>query len=477
MSLFKRGTYQDYFQKTIEAKKKALAEYEARQTEYIEKQSKLLYEAMADKESTPYGEGFMLEDMEKTFGISSWVYRCIMVIAWNIAPVQKKIFNEHGEDIDDHYLLRLLNDNPNPIDSSFDFREQLSGYLDLSGDALCEIVTEGDEIVGFTPMNPKKTKILADKNRYVTGYEYTVEGDKTTLESEDVIHWKYFNPFDDYWGLSPMSAAKLAIETDVYAAVWNRDFFKEGATPRSYIHIGEGKKMNPDEKRRMKGQWKKKFGGLKQQDIAILDGGAKIEKIGSTQSDMEFLEQRQFSREEILAVYGVPPVLAGIFQFSNRSARSAGTEQQQRQFWEESLLPRIAKMDAAFTKAFQDRDMNITVGSDLKSVKALQRDLLERANIAKIALQSGLTLNEVRTEIWEVDPIEEEAGNVVFLPGNLIPGAQNIEEEIESYIDDMDSLDKEKLTNFVKAKLSKVGDQQYSKDIQEHLDRFQLLVA
>lgn len=465
MRLFKkRGTTEDYLRHAMERKKKALAEYEMRQAEWIHKQSQILHESTADKQSTPYGEGFTLEDMEKSFGISSWVYKAIMVIAWNIAPVEKVIKNDANEEIDDHFLLPLLNQQPNPFESDFDMREKSYAYLDLMGNSFIEIVSEGNQIIGFTSLNPNQVEILADKEKYVTGYRYTVEGKKTNLAPEDVIRTGYFNPFDNYWGLSPLSAARLAVETDIRAAVWNRDFFSKGATPVAFIET-EGK-LDAVERNRIVAQWEKWYKG-KQRTIGVIDGGGKINKVGSTQSDMEFLEQRRFSREEILAIYGVPPVLAGIFQFSTTTSRSAGAEQQQRMFWEECLIPRLTKMDKAFTRALRNRGLQITIESNLKPVKALQRDWKERAEIAEIALKSGLTLNEVRTQIWEVEPVEEEAGNIVFLPASIVPGVQNIEEEIENYVSDMANEKAQRKPQL----------RPYPKDIQDHLDRYQKLVA
>ena len=429
----KSGTTYDYLQQAIEAKRQALAKYETARARYLEKESQLLYDESADKDSTPFGAGFTLQDMQTTYGISAWVYRCITVIAQNAATVKKIIKDaDSGEIIDNHPLLPLLNQRPNPLMSAFEFYEQLYSFLDLIGDFFCELVSkENGEIIDLVPMRPDKVKIKASKTDYVTGYEYSI-GDMTVkLEPRDVIHGKYFNPYDEYWGLSPLSAAKIALETDIYAAMWNKRFFQEGAIPRGYITVpGTPSK---EEINRIKSDWRKKHKGLKQQDIAVITNEGKIEVIGATQSDMEFLNQRRFSREEILAIYGVPPSLAGIFQFSTTSARSAGAEQQMKLFWEETILPRLRKLDDAFTLAFQERGMSIVVESDLKKVQALRRDVKETAQIARLAIQSGLTLNEVRERIWEEEPIGDD-GDIIFLPANLMPMAEDIEERVEEQI-------------------------------------------
>ena len=42
------------------------------------------------------------------------------------------------------------------------------------------------------------------------------------LPAETVLHLKLFNPLDDYYGMSPLEAARAAIDTHNAASAWNK---------------------------------------------------------------------------------------------------------------------------------------------------------------------------------------------------------------------------------------------------------------
>jgi len=70
--------------------------------------------------------------------------------------------------------------------------------------------------------------------------------------------------------------------------------------------------------KRLNAKWIGKYGGYQKAfKTPVLEEGLKYKGITSSHTDMEFIAQRKMTREEILAAYGVPPAIVGLFEYAN----------------------------------------------------------------------------------------------------------------------------------------------------------------
>ena len=83
--------------------------------------------------------------------------------------------------------------------------------------------------------------------------------------------------------------------------------------------ISSDGQITPEQRREIRARYKQYQGFTKAHGLIIMDQSTKIESVGLSQKDMEFLEQRKLSREEILAIFKVPPAKAGILENANYS--------------------------------------------------------------------------------------------------------------------------------------------------------------
>jgi phage portal protein BeeE len=76
----------------------------------------------------------------------SAVYACVRVLAETVASLPLVVYErlDRGKQrATEHGLYRLLHDAPNPLMTSFEWRETLMGHLALWGNAYCEIEYDG----------------------------------------------------------------------------------------------------------------------------------------------------------------------------------------------------------------------------------------------------------------------------------------------------------------------------------------------
>jgi HK97 family phage portal protein len=159
---------------------------------------------------------------------SPWVYVAINRIAEAAALVPLHVVRVQGErrvEVERHPLERLL-DAPNPYISRFELMEQTFGLLELTGNAYWFLAGDtSGRPTQIWPLRPDRVSIVPDPADYVRGYLYEIDGQRIPLEAQEVVHFKRWHPANDYYGLSTLEAARLAVESDRAMAEWNRNTF------------------------------------------------------------------------------------------------------------------------------------------------------------------------------------------------------------------------------------------------------------
>ena len=171
----------------------------------------------------------------------------------------------------------------------------------------------------------------------ISSWVYTRDVEKVPLQPHEVVFFRYFNPYHDYRGLAPLQAARAGVEQDSWASRYNTAFFKNSAQPGGVLETSSN--LTDDEYQRVLAQWQDRHGGAsKAHAMALLEGGLNYKQTGLSQKDMDFLEQRRWNREEIMAAFKVPKGELGIYEDVNY----ATAKTQRKLFWENTLLPKMA---------------------------------------------------------------------------------------------------------------------------------------
>ena len=334
-----------------------------------------------------------------------WVYASIYTIANSAAGIPLTLFkkDEEGnlEEQIDHPLLSVIN-KPNEIHTKHDFIELTFTHLESTGNAFWELVRDQfGTIKKMYPLNPKRIEIKGDEDKFIKEYIFEVNGNKISIPPENILHLKYPNPDNDYWGLSPLSAASNALLQEENTIEWNKSFFKNSARPDIVFNV-EGP-ISAKGLKRLRAMIKKMYGGVeKAHSAAIVEGGLKVDKLGFAPKDLEFLELRKFDRDEILAVFGVPPALVGVYE----SAIKANASEQRKFFWETTMIHKLMKVEMAlnhmyvpnFEKFMPEADLELKF--DLSAVDALGEASDEKSVRVTREVGAGImTRNEARLEL------------------------------------------------------------------------------
>jgi len=359
------------------------------------------------------------EDYEyyvKTYGNICWVYACVFAISHNIAGVPIKTVTASGEEKKGK-LYNLLH-NPNPFCSGYDLIESMMVYLELTGNNYWELARNGaGQVAELYVLRPDRMRVIPHPTELVQGYILSVNKKSIRFENDEVLHLKYFNPWSDHYGQSSLSGALQAVIQETYAITHNKRFFQNAAVPGAVLEAEDG--INPGEIKRLEKQFNKAHAGTdKAFRTLILTGGLKWKQVGLSLTDMQFEALKRMNREEILAAFGVPPVMVGIFEYANY----ANSNEQKRQFWEEVLIPKIRKIEGKINSQLAPLvEPGVMVKFDTSSVPALQENWESVANIANALVSSSgvMTINEFREKYQIGDPLPW--GDTWWKPFNLMP--------------------------------------------------------
>lgn len=322
------------------------------------------------------------------------------------------------EEIESHPLLDLL-DCPNPYMTRIEFFEMTFLHLELAGEAFWAISRDkkNGPPTELWPMMPNLVSVVADPEKFILGYEYTVNGQKLPFAPEDVIHHKYSNPNDFRRGMSPVQAAARVIDTDTHMADHNRRIFYNGATVDAVLYTDN--KLNDENWKRLNQQWGDKYGGTSNSHkTAILENGLKYAPMAMTNRDLNFLEGMNFNRDQILAIFGVPKSLLGMDESMSR----ANAEAAEYAFSKNKVRPKMLRLTSRITE-----DLAIQFGDDIlvsftDPVPDDKEFVLKekQASVGSTNQIGWRTPNEIRAEDGDT-PLD--GGDEVFINGNLKPMA------------------------------------------------------
>ena len=344
------------------------------------------------------------DDFPYAYESSVWVYSSVWLIASNLSnlPIRITKKNRNGEEQEIKFSPL---ENPNPFMSREELIEATVSSMELQGNAYWELVKPeqfNGEISNLFWIMSNMVEVIPDRKKFLAGYKLKRNDKEVIYDVEGMAHFKYFHPSDYYYGLSPIRAAMVSIEIDGFGRRLFKQIYKNGAVPGGVLTSEE--QLGEDVLRRLKKQW---MDAYQTQDKAfspaILEMGLKYDQIQLSPVDLQFLEIAKLSQREILAVFGVPPVLLG-----EQSANHATAREERRIFYENTLMPKAKKIaDVIRMQVVSELGSDVEVRFDFSGIPELQEDLKETSEIIMNLKQSGIiSANEARQMLSESMPLK-----------------------------------------------------------------------
>jgi HK97 family phage portal protein len=253
---------------------------------------------------------------------------------------------EDFEELEEHPLLDLLQ-NANDQENGYEVKELTSIMLDLTGDGYW--YPERDKMgvpSKLFVLRSQWVRIVPDRDKFVKEYIYGVSqfgGDAVHISPENVIHFKYPNPLDPWYGMGPVQAAAYAIENSELREKFTLATMGNMARPDLIVKYLEGE-LDTKERGLVEREWNAMFRGAKNAGkVKVTDYRYEIDKVGWNPQELDFNKGEDWIMKKICGAFPVPIGLVDTTQISR--APRAGMEGADLFMAQFNTLPRCTRIE------------------------------------------------------------------------------------------------------------------------------------
>lgn len=351
-----------------------------------------------------------------------WVFAANSAIAEFCAAVDLKLYKNKAdgerEEIKSHELLDLL-DNPMKAHTGEMMRQLHHTYLNLTGDSYLLMVKGGNPFEVKKGQLPDALQVLPahlvdlklGENRYS---DSVVKYGQKEYKITEVIRDFVPDPGSPYHGRSIVAAASAAIDVDEQMQSWNRRTFKNNARPGLVLNL-TGENVDADSVERIKQQLDSLYTSDGAFKSLVLQNG-EVKPYMLNHQDLDFLASREFTRDEILAMFKVPGAVLGKTSDFNRANMDAAIYVHLILNVVPRLRHEVRMWNNQLVKPF---DPSLELDFD----NPVPEDVEAKLKEAEAATNTWMTIDEVRATRG-LEPLENNMGAQMYVPLNSIPLSQ-----------------------------------------------------
>ena len=346
----------------------------------------------------------------------SWVQIAVAAVAEQAATTKFNVMAMSGEDTDaiENHPFEMLLRKPNPLHSRFEFLVSTISCLALTGNCYWWLNRSSEKNAPdeLWVLPPHKVKPIPDGRMFLRGYMYEPDaGTLVPLEAHEVVHFRKWHPLNTFVGLSPIESLATDVEGEMAMQKWNTNLFaKDNAKVPGALAFADP--INDSDWSRMKDEIKREHGGTKRSLMMLRNvgqGGVQWVQMAMSQNDMQFLQARTFTKEEIFAIYA--PGLSSILAVNATEANSVAGKST---FIGMGVYPKLVQIAEKITNDILPSYGDNLVG-EFEDIRPSDRLL---ALQEQQAAERVHTVDEIRQKFYNEQPIGDERGALLVVETN-----------------------------------------------------------
>lgn len=324
-------------------------------------------------------------------------YKAIDKIGMSLSVYEPIVQKLNGDVYVNHPLYNLFN-NPNPIQKNpSDFIHMFGMLFEIYGETFWYLVRgeNSRKIKEVYLLNPAQMELVIQQGELVGYILHKADGTQVPLTTDDILHDKRPNPFNEFRGMSVMEKAATYIDTEITTATFTLNYMKNNASPSGIVSLPD---MDRDTFRQFAQQWREGYEGPENAGkTAFIRGGqADFRAVGATLKDVDQEITRKMAKSDVLMMLEVPKEMLGMTD-SGALGRST-IEAFSYVFNKEKIEPIMRRLDRIYESIAQ-MDNGREGVIDITHESPVPEDKEYEHTLHKDLVNVVLTVNEVRTEL------------------------------------------------------------------------------
>lgn len=318
----------------------------------------------------------------------------------------------------EHPLYSVLHDAPNPDFSATEIWEAVAACICLQGNAFALKLEYSGRVVGLELLDPRTVDVRRLPGSHVLRYRFTYRDKHYDVGPDKVVHWRGFG-FGGDLGLSPIRYGANTFGIAMAADDAAGGQFRNIGNTSGFITTKDGRVLK-DEQRK---QFQKVLNDFQADEnpakVFMLEGGFEWKDFGINPNDMQLLQARGFSVEQVCSFFRVPPFMIGHQEKS--TSWGTGLEQTILSFLTFTLMTYLTKIQKRNDLAL------LTPGERAAGfyTEFAIEGLLRADSAARAAFYSIMTMNGMytRDEVRSKENLPKKGGNadVLTVQSALVP--------------------------------------------------------
>lgn len=373
----------------------------------------------------------VLVSEQATVGITA-IWRGLSIIASSIGSMPKHVVEEDDNGNismrKSHPLYYIINSEPHPYYTSFDFFAALMYQTILRGNGIALInrsarsqrptsfrLIENKDVISILPGTGDKGDMVF----------YKIKGFDAPIPHTEIIHIKNTTAN----GVEGLDVLKIHFDNfglDLASRNTASTFYKNGAQLSGILTTDQV--IAPEQRESMEKSWNAKYSGAGASGkTPVLTGGLKYQSIAASPADAQLLDSRQFNVYEAARIIGISPHLL----FALDRANFSNIETLSLEFAKYTLSHWVNRLEEEFNRKIFRQSERGRVKVNLNMDAFMRGDAKARGEYIQNLILSGvITVNEAR-RMEGINSVE--GGNVRMVPlnmvlvdeeGNIIPTGQ-----------------------------------------------------
>lgn len=330
------------------------------------------------------------------------VRTAVAFLARNIAqlglPMYERVGDTDRRRRQDHPLAAMLR-RPNPWTTRYRMINALVHDLGIYDNAYQLKVKVDGETRGLVRIPP--TMIEPKGDNWLTPEYFEINGQrgKRQVPADQVVYFRGYG-LDQDAGISPLESLRQVLREEFTGSQMREQIMRNGARISGYIErppknvAGEWSK---EARERFRNQWRQQYVGEGPQagGTPVLEDGMSFKPASQTAKDLQYIEGRKLTREEVATAYFIPPPMVGILDHATFS----NIREQHKMLYQDTLGPWLTMLQEEISLQlvpdFEDDPDRFYVEFNLR--EKLTGDLIERGGVIQQAVGGPwMTVNEAR---------------------------------------------------------------------------------